>query len=350
MKTVAITGVSGALGRRVVSLLAERADWAVVGFDLVDFPGAVAKPRFFTVHNVDLCSAAIEPLLDGVDAIIHLAAENPDALGSGKPTDVLAFSRVLAAATARSISQVVLLSSAAVYGASRDNPVPLTENASLRPASDFVFATRKVEIETLANEWRLQSDDRKVAMLRPAVTLGHPDSRAWLARAVKPSWVDRLAHTLPVQQFVHIDDVASAAVHALDLALDGPFNVAPDGWLSADEAHELWGPNLRLPIPDQVVETLRRVAEPLLERQRPAGASTYARAAWVVANDRLRSTGWSPQSTSAEAFVASRRPLPGARFAARHRQEVTLAAVGTAATTAAGVAAWVVSRLRARRR
>lgn len=205
-------------------------------------------------------------------------------------------------------------------------------------------------METLANEWRTQDEQRNLAILRPAVTLGHPDSRAWLAVAVKPSWVDRVAHTLPVQQFVHIDDVASATVHALDRGLDGPLNVAPDGWLSADEAHDLWGPNLRLPIPDQVVDVLRRVAEPLLERKRPAGASGYARSAWVIANDRLRATGWSPQSTSAEAFVASRRPLPGARFAARHRQEVTLAAVGTAATTVAGIAAWILSRLRARRR
>lgn len=51
---VVITGISGALGRRLVAAIAERGDWKVVGLDTAWFPAGVAKPRHFTVHRVDL--------------------------------------------------------------------------------------------------------------------------------------------------------------------------------------------------------------------------------------------------------------------------------------------------------
>ena len=60
MRSVAITGVSGALGRRVVASLAERGGWSVVGIDRGPFPAAVAKPRHFTVHLLDLATPTPE--------------------------------------------------------------------------------------------------------------------------------------------------------------------------------------------------------------------------------------------------------------------------------------------------
>jgi hypothetical protein len=58
----------------------------------------------------------------------------------------------------------------------------------------------------------------------------------------------------------------------------------------------------------------------------------------VVANDRLRATGWVPLSTTEEVLVARRRPTKLSQLFARRRQEMTIAAVGTAAASSAGVA------------
>ena len=70
----------------------------------------------------------------------------------------------------------------------------------------------------------------------------------------------------------------------------------------------------------------------------------------MVASDRLVATGWSPRSTSAEALVASRRQSSFGRLYARHRQEVTLAAVAVAVLVAVLTALGIGRLVRRRRR
>ncbi len=349
-KTVVITGVSGALGRRVVAALAKTSDWNVVGIDSAWFPSGVAKPRRFTVHRLDLRSTELTSLFAGADCLVHLAADDPARLDSAKDdrTESIVTERVLAAAAAAGVGQLVFISSAVVYGAWADNPVPLTEDAPLRPTPGFTYSATKLELERAVTLWHRDRRTASVAVLRPAVTLGHPESRSWLAKTVHPSLVDRLGHGLPVLQYVHVDDVASAVVHALRHQLDGTFNVASDDWLQSEQAHELLGPNLRLPIPSWLTNMLRTLIDRWPGKERPDGAQAFSQYPWVVANDRLRRTGWSPRSSSAEAFVANRRPSPIAKYVARHRQEVTLVAVGS--VTLAVVSVFVGLFVRARNR
>ena len=49
---------------------------------------------------------------------------------------------------------VVFVSSAMVYGPSVNNPVPLTEEAVLRPDVEFVFARQLATAEATVDEWR----------------------------------------------------------------------------------------------------------------------------------------------------------------------------------------------------
>lgn len=324
MSSVVITGASGALGRRVVSRLAETGAWSVVAIDEQPFPAGVAKPRHFTAHRVNIATAPLERLFAGADAIIHLATVGAEGARVVE-RDVEVLDRTLNAGAACGIRQVILLSSATVYGAWPDNPVPLSESAALRPNPSFVYAQQKRAAEACAGQWRAQGSDRKLAILRPATTLGHPDSRAWLASAVKPNIAERITTTLPATQFVHVDDLADAIMHALEHRLDGPYNVASHDWLTSDDAHALFGPTLGFPIPESLEAQFRTVVERFTKR--PPGASDYVRYPWVVASDRLVATGWSPKSSSAEAFVASKPPSVFSRLYARRRQEINLAAV-----------------------
>ena len=155
---------------------------------------------------------------------------------------------------------------------------------------------------------------------------------------------------LPSMQFVHVDDVAGAVIHALERRLDGTFNVASADWIGGDEAPDLLGPAFRLPLPPWLVGVLNRLMGARPGALRPAGAVAYSRAPWVVAVDRLLATGWAPRSTSAEAFVASQRPSGPARFFARHRQEVTLAAVALVAVSGLGGLGVLLRRARRVRR
>ena len=90
--------------------------------------------------------------------------------------------RVLEAAGAAGLGKVVLVSSAAVYGAWPNNPVPLTEDAPLRPNPGFPLGVHKAELERLLAEW---------ALARPAVRSMRTISRA------EPRCIKAIAHAEP---------------------------------------------------------------------------------------------------------------------------------------------------------
>ena len=250
------------------------------------------------------------------------------------------------------VAHIVAMSSAAVYGARPDNAVPLTEAAPLRPNEGFAFAAAKAETEDIVGAWVKDRGGRTATLLRPALTPAPSGLTGWLFRTVRPGLGERVVDAVPAMQFVHIDDVATAVLHAASERLDGAFNVAPDGWLNGEEAAAMLGPTLSLPVTgrpgDVLVQLSQRAADLVRKYPQPAGAGPLGRYPWVVSNDRLRSTGWAPRSTSQEALVASRRPSRVSALFARRRQEVTLAVVSIAALIGLGVAAMVVRRLRRR--
>lgn len=350
--TVAITGVSGALGRRLVAQLANRSDWRVLGLDPVPFPAGVAKPRYFTVHRVDIATTDLARLLGGVSVLIHLAAGDPGA-STAVDDEVRLIRRTLAAASAAGVNRLVVLSSATVYGAWVDNPVPLTEQAPVRPHPGFAFADQKRALEREVELWLADHPEASAVILRPCVPLGHPDARAWLGKATKPPLAARLSHEIAPQQYVHIDDLAAAVRVSFEALVEGRvsgvLNVAADGWLTPEDAQELFGPATRFPTDGPIGQWFLGLVRGVVDRGRPAGIDPYLTHPWVVSNDRLRSLGWAPRSSNAEALVASQRPLPGSQFVARHRQEVTLGVVAVGATSALGVAGWIVRRWLRRR-
>ena len=64
-----------------------------------------------------------------------------------------------------------MVSSATVYGAWANNPVPLTEDAPLRPNPEFAYAVHKAQVERLVTDWADDHSDAAVAILRPALAL-----------------------------------------------------------------------------------------------------------------------------------------------------------------------------------
>lgn len=167
MVRVVVTGAASSLGRRVVDLLAGRDDVDEVrAIDLRTVPGGVAA---------DLVTADLGPLLDGADAVIHLASsfgpaiEGPEADAA---VDVTMARRILAAADEVGIDRVVLLSTAAVYGPWGNNAVPLTEEAPLRPHPELAYAVQAAEIERLAADWAADHPRR-----RSLGSARHPSSR-----------------------------------------------------------------------------------------------------------------------------------------------------------------------------
>ena len=90
--------------------------------------------------------------------------------------------------------------------------------------------------------------------------------------------------------------------------LDGVYNVAPDGSIPHDELLALAAPRLRVRLPWGTGGRVGRQAWAAGVVETPSALTPYLEQPWVVANDRLRATGWEPQHTNEEAFVAAAEP------------------------------------------
>jgi nucleoside-diphosphate-sugar epimerase len=316
MSTVVLSGAGDSLGRRVASCLGR----------------LESVERTIALDEHDLHSLDLKVRFEGADSVIHL---------SGGVEETRA---VLEAAGAVGATHVVLMSSATAYGAWANNPVPLTEDAPLRPNPDLDFAVRAAERERLAADWKHEHPGATVAVLRPAVPLAE-DAIGWLARGLRATSAIRAAGPDdPPGQYVHLDDVTTAIVLALQGRLDGPFNVSPDGWIAGDQLRALAGmPGVRVPEP--AARRLAWLRWRLDPASAPPGLLPYATHPWVVANDRIKAAGWVPAFSNEEAYVAGHRPTPWATVSPQRRQEIALAGLGAVVLgTIGGVVALVLRR------
>ena len=169
---VAVTGIAGLLGQRLLPRLdASPTVGRVVGLDVRDPERRIGR---LEMHRVDIATADLEPLLEGVSVIVHLASivdPLPDDSFETR-VNVDGTRRVLEAATDLGITKVVRVSTAAVYGAWPGNPVPLTEDAPLRPNPGFGPAVQGAEVERMLAAWRADVPGAVTTTLRAAPVLG----------------------------------------------------------------------------------------------------------------------------------------------------------------------------------
>jgi nucleoside-diphosphate-sugar epimerase len=360
VRTVVVTGASGFLGQQVMARLARHPQVGrVVGIDLV--PGVSVDPRVEHVV-VDLANDAstgsdrLALALEGADSLIHLAWSHTsvgrpvESSPLGGSANLRSLRRVLALASQLGLGTVVHVSSATVYGAWPDNPVPLPEEAAIRPNPGFTFAAEKAEAERLVSEWSADHPDRGVAVLRPAVTVGSAGPALYRAlagtRAPRPDDGGR------PMQFLHVDDLAAAVVFAWEHRLSGVYNVAPDGWISEDAARALAGGVAQITLPGRLTRALAAWSWRVWRTGTPKEAMPYSVHPWVIANDRLRAAGWAAERSNEEALVSTDDRSRWSDLPPSRRQEVALlAAAGGLAAALGGLGAGVAAMLaRLRRR
>ncbi len=338
MTTIAVTGAAGAVGRDVIDLLAADGDLKLVAIDRA----MMRPPAGVDVRQADVTSGALD-LFDGCDVVVHLA-EDPGR--RAVPAAALAtLEPVLERVAAAGCAHLVILSSALVYGARAGNPVPLTEHHDRRPNAGLGYARAKSAVEERAERWADEAGV-DVALVRPTTTLSERKA-SHVAIALRAALARRDdAFDAPLQ-FLHHDDLASAVAVVVRARGRGPYNVAPDHWIEAEEFRQLLA-EIELPRPAPVNTALHWLSTTTGPRT-DTDLGPYVRDPWVVANDRLRALGWEPTYTNEEAFVAG-TPTPRWRqVVERRRQEMALGAVGmtaAGAVAAAGLAARWLSRQR----
>lgn len=345
MRSVVVTGVAGSLGRRVARLLAGRDDVdRVIGVDDAPEP---ALPPGVSYLRVDLAGgaeaeAALAGAVAGGDGVIHLAWRTVDGRRPARAerreaaaANHLALRRVLAAAATTRPASLVHLSSATVYGAWADNPVPLPEAAALRPNPGLSFAEEKADAERMLAEFGERCPDVAVTILRPAATVGSPERP--LYRALGGTGGPRPGDTSANRrvQYLHVDDLAEAVVLAWSSRLRGVYNVAPDAGIAEATARDLVGGVARVSVPPRVIGPVWELGWAAAGVGVPRAVRPYALHPWVVAADRLRAAGWAPRYSSEEALVATDVRHHWDDLPPQRRQRYTV--VGAAAAAGAGI-------------
>lgn len=323
-RRVYIRGADGVLGGRVVAALTDRVDLDVV----IGAPGEPAPA-------IDVWSDRTGSPVG--TTIVELGIGDHDLLAAQRGSATAGSADLLADAHALGADHLVVVSSAMVYGALANNPVPITEEGVLRPDPDFVYARQLAAAEELVEAWRAALPDRRVAVLRPVIPIA-ADGTSSLARAVTAGLGKRFGEADSGAQFVHLDDVAAAVVLTVDRWLDGVYNVAPDGSIPGERVRALSGQRWRLPVPDRVGEVLAALQWRFQRGPIPPGLRSYIREPWIVANDKLRSEGWKPLVTNEQAYVEGTESSWWSMITPKRRQELALGGLIAGVAAVAGVA------------
>lgn len=198
--------------------------------------------------TADVASLAARRALDGSDIVYHLAAQvwqgrGDEGLAAMHATNVQGTANVVAA----DVGAVVLASSAAVYGAWPDNPLPMDEGQVPRPNPECPYAQHKLLAEMVTAESAVPwCTVRLSAVLGP-----HADGR--VARAVQGLRlvVPAVRGVRQAVQWMDEEDAVSgllaaggALVKGAAQARDEIFNLAPGDWLGAHDVARVSGGNV----------------------------------------------------------------------------------------------------------
>ena len=345
-QVVAVTGAAHGLGHALTARLAgSELVSKVIAID--DHRGDVTGVSW---RLADVRDPALASRLAEVDVLVHT---DVDTSGDSdhrarRAFNVRAAQTVLTAAAAGRVGRVILVTSAMVYGARPDNPVPLEESAPLRADPDGSVAGDLLEIEHLARRAPRVHPGMSVTVVRPAALVCEAmDTLA--ARHFDSARLLTVKGSSPRWQFCHCDDLVSALELAVAGDVSGSFAVGCDGWLEQEEVEQISGLR-RIELPAGLTfgtaQRLHRVGI----TPAPVNDLQYLVYPWVVDCQTLREAGWRPTFDNATVLQGLMEARASHRAAGRRlpRKEATITAAG--ATVAVIGTAAIVREIRRRRR
>lgn len=225
---ILITGNTGYIGTVMTKFLQEHS-YKVVGIDYNYYEGCDLYPsniRPFKQIVKDIKDIS-ERDLEGVTAIIHLAALSNDPLGEINPSltreiNYVASVKLAKLAKRLGIERFIFSSSCSLYGIAPDNK-PLTEEGRLNPIT--AYAKAKVEAEKGISE--LADDNFHPVFMRNATVYGiSPRLRLDLVVNNLVAWayltgeIAIMSDGTPWRPIIHIEDLCKAFLAALEAPVE----------------------------------------------------------------------------------------------------------------------------------
>lgn len=277
--TVAVTGPTGDIGRAFMRALERSREVAAVralGRRALD-PASEGWRKATYLRGDVLDRAAVDELVAGADAVVHLAFAIMGAGGAeGHRVNLEGSRNVFAAAVAAGAQRLVYTSSVAAYGFHEDNPELLTEDVPPRGTARHAYSAEKAEVERLLGDVT-RGSATAVYTFRPCIVAG-PDALLLIESIPyvqigerMPEALRRLFDAAPVLkpvipdngvpfQLVHHDDVASALrAAALGRGRPGVYNLAGPGTLTMRTLAEDLG-WYAVPVPELAVDAAAELA------------------------------------------------------------------------------------------
>src|SRR5262245_48635361 len=124
------------------------------------------------------------------------------------------------------MARVVVLSSAAIYGATPHTPGLITETRSPSRRRENPIGNYWVKLEALAKAHLGQHTGEQLTILRSAAILAHGDTH-YFSRLFHRRFAITLPLHEPSLQWLSPEDLASAVCSAVERSNGGIFNVAP---------------------------------------------------------------------------------------------------------------------------
>ena len=307
-QVVAVTGAAGYIGTGLLhELEQEEALGRVVAIDSGPLPVPFHN---CSAERLDVTQPMDDTLRDHrVGTVVHLAfilrpGHNRRETERVRQDNLKATESVLRACHAAKVTNFIYLSSHTIYGAHGDNPLPITEEAPLRPPSKFQYAHDKSLCEGMVREFARENPTVGVTILRSCVVMG-PRADNFVTRAFfKPVLLRVLGYDPPLQ-FVHEDDLAKLLHHFIMKPCPGIFNVAADGIVHYKRMARLSRRKL-VALPSAAAYPLTQMAWKLgIQKDAPSVGLDFIRYPIVLSTGKLKNeTGFRFFYTSEEALMS----------------------------------------------
>jgi nucleoside-diphosphate-sugar epimerase len=349
---VGVLGAASIPGARILEVVARAARSAgdsrpPVAIDKLRGRVATAQWRL-----ADPATPAVVRALRDLDVAVWVAAETDlESALRVRPTErrerVVRTAQTLVTATAAAgVPRLIVVTSAQVYGAAADNPVPLSEDAHLNGIRDGGIVGDLLAVEDVIEDARRVHPGLSITVVRPAALVG-PGIDTVVTRHFEAPRLLTVKGANPAWQFCHLDDLAAAVGVVTCSELGSVLTVGAPGWLSQEQVEALTGMR-RI----QLSEATALGTAARLHRfgVLPAPASELAHALypWVIDSARLRAGGWAAAYDNETCVGVMLESIKGRHAVVARRVDRKDAALGAASAAVALVGTAAVLR-RARR-
>jgi UDP-glucose 4-epimerase len=305
MRRIAMTGVSGYLGNRLLRRWTEEEGVeTIVGIDVKPPRAESPKLRFY---RRDVREPFTDVMIENeVDAALHLAfAVRPthDVEGARK-IDIDGARNFIDACEKASVEHLVYLSSHTAYGPHPDNPVPLTEDSPLRPIEGFPYSWDKGEADRMFQDLMERCPELCVNVVRACSILG-PEGVGSVSTGMFQSVMIRLIGYDPLVQFLHEDDLAELITTLIRSGKRGVFNAGGEGALRYREVIAATGRPC-VAVPARMLSVLLSLSWRLkLQSDSPPGGLEFIKYPIVLSTEKVgKEAGFEFRYTTRETLEA----------------------------------------------